>query len=162
MTIKHIRVDERLIHGQVATVWTHSLNVDRIAVVNDKVVKNELEINALKLARPAGIKLSILSVEKAVRNFNVGKYDDDEVLVLFRNIKDVRRAFDLGLKITTFNVGNLSHKEGQTKIKKSVSLSDEDITILRTLVNDGIEVTAQMIPNEPATGILSFIDKANQ
>lgn len=160
MTIRNIRVDERLIHGQVATVWSHSLNVSRIAVMNDIVVKDEMMINALKVARPAGVKLSILSVQKGVRNFTAGKYDADEVLILFRNIEDVKRAVDLGMPITTFNVGNLSHKEGQLKIKKSVSLSKEDLSAIRDLSARGITITAQMIPNEPATNILELIKKA--
>lgn len=61
--IKHVRVDERLIHGQVATMWTNTIKATRIMIVDDAVVKNEMEKVALKTAVPAGVKLSILTVK---------------------------------------------------------------------------------------------------
>ena len=64
--IKLLRVDDRLIHGQVATTWTKTLQADSIIVANDEVIHNELQIIALKLAVPAGMKVAIRSVEDAI------------------------------------------------------------------------------------------------
>ena len=66
MAIVHARVDERLIHGQVAMVWTNTVELPVIVVVNDAAVKDEMVIAGLKMAKPAGVKLSILSVKRAV------------------------------------------------------------------------------------------------
>lgn len=68
--IKHVRVDERLIHGQVATMWTNTIKATRIMIVDDAVVKNEMEKVALKTAVPAGVKLSILTVKGAASFLN--------------------------------------------------------------------------------------------
>ena len=65
MAIVHARVDERLIHGQVAMVWTNTVGASRIVVVNDEAVKSEMIIAGLKMAKPTGVKLSILSVKRA-------------------------------------------------------------------------------------------------
>ena len=61
MAIVHVRIDERLIHGQVAMVWTNTVGASRIIVANDEAVKDDMIIAALKISKPAGVKLSILS-----------------------------------------------------------------------------------------------------
>lgn len=155
--IKHVRVDERLIHGQVATVWANFLGCTRIIVANDAAPRSEMQIAALKLACPTGVKLSILSVEKAAANIQAEKYDEDKVFLITRNIPDCRRMVKLGVKLPVVNVGNLAHQEGMRKIKKSVSLSPEDETMLQEIMAAGIPVTAQMIPDEPDVSIETYL-----
>ncbi len=75
MTIVGNRIDGRLIHGQVANLWTTKLNISRIMVVDDEVAENTIEKSGLKLATPAGVKLSVLPVAKAAENILAGKYD---------------------------------------------------------------------------------------
>lgn len=155
--IKHMRVDERLIHGQVASIWTNFLGCDRIIVANDAAPKSEMQIAALKLACPTGVKLSILSVDKAATNILAGKYDADKVFLITRNVPDSKRLLDAGVKLPGVNVGNLAHQEGLRKIKKSVSLSESDIEIIRAIIASGVKVTAQMIPDETDASIEIFL-----
>ena len=157
MSIIHARVDERLIHGQVATVWTNSLGAQRIMVVNDVAVKDQMQIGALKMAKPAGIKLSILSKRKAVEKILANHYEDEKVFLITKDMTDMAYLIDNGIPLKSFNVGNMSKKEGSKAIKKSVSLTDDDITTIKRLTDGGIEITAQMIPSEPNDSILSFI-----
>lgn len=151
--IKHVRIDERLIHGQVASVWVNFLGCNRIMVANDAAPKSEIQIAALKLACPTGVKLSILSVDKAAANILAGKYDDDKVFLITRTVQDCKRLLDAGVQLPQINVGNLAHQEGFKKIKKSVSLSATDISTLQALLAAGLTVTAQMVPDEPDTSI---------
>ena len=150
--IKHMRIDERLIHGQVASVWTNFLGCSRIIVANDEAPKSEMQIAALKLACPTGVKLSILSVDKAAANILSGKYDEDKVFLITRNVPDAKRLVDPGV-----NVGNLAHHDGYKKIKKSVSLSDADISLIREILAKGVNVTAQMIPDESDASIETLL-----
>lgn len=155
--IKHVRIDERLIHGQVATVWVNFLGCNRIIVANDEAPKDQMMIMALKLACPPGVKLSILSVNKAAENIQKGNYNDDVVFLITRNIPDCKRLIDAGVEMPSVNVGNLAHTEGATKIKRSVSLTDEDIAIIKELTASGLKITAQMIPDESDASIESFL-----
>ena len=155
--LKHVRVDDRLIHGQVATVWVNQLGCDRIIVANDEVVKNEMQISALKVACPAGVKLSILSLAKASTNIKEGKYDADAVFLICRTIADCKILVDGGVPVKAINVGNLPHKDGQKKIKNSVSLSEQDIADIKKLIDRGIPITAQMVPNDSPAGILTYL-----
>ncbi len=160
MTIVAARVDERMIHGQVAMVWTNTVGANRLMVVNDEVVRDEMAIQGLKIALPAGKKLAISSVAKAIENLQNGKFADDQVFVITRNIPDMAKLIDGGVPIKAFNVANLSEKPGTKKIKPSVAVSPDDIAIIRRLLKQGVTITAQMVPNESATSIATFIDKA--
>lgn len=158
MSVCAARVDERMIHGQVAMVWTNVVGANRILVANDEVVRDDMRIEGLKLAKPAGIKLSICSINRAIENINNNKYGDDKVFVITRNIEDMGKiAQATGMK--EFNVGNISEHEGSHPIKKSVNVNDEDINTIKGLIDKGIKITAQMIPNEPDVSIMDYINK---
>ena len=157
MTIVHARVDERLIHGLFATVWTNTVGAQRIMVLNDRCVNDQLQIGALKMAKPAGVKLSILSKRKAIEKILAGNYDEEKVFLITKDIADMAALIDGGVPLQSFNVGNISQKEGSRAIKKSVALTDEDNQTVRRLTDNGVTITAQMIPSEPNEAILTFI-----
>ena len=126
-------------------------------VVNDAAVKDQLQIGALKMAKPAGVKLSILSKRKAIEKILAGNYDEEKVFLITKDIADMAALIDGGVPLQSFNVGNISQKEGSRAIKKSVALTDEDIQTVRRLTDNGVTITAQMIPSEPNEVILTFI-----
>lgn len=157
MSIKNARVDERLIHGQVAMVWTNTIGATRIVVVNNEAVNDESIIAALKISKPAGVKLSILSKEKAVNKFKDGIYDEDKVFLITKNIQDMSDLVEGGMQIESVNIGNIAKKEDAIQIKKSVHLTEDDISLIKNMIANGIKVTAQMIPNESDQSIEIYL-----
>ena len=157
MSIIHVRIDERLIHGQVATVWTNSLGCNRIMVINDEACNSETQKYVLKLATPPSVSLSVLTIEKAVTRIKEGKYDNDKVFVIFKNPKDCVRIIEKGIELPFINVGNMSTKDGTTSVKKSVNVSKEDVEAFRKLNSLGVKITARMIPNEPDINFMNLI-----
>lgn len=156
MAVMHARVDERLIHGQVAAMWTGYLQVTRIVVVNDKAVKDEMLIAALKIARPAGIKLSILSKSKAVEKLTTDFYGNEVLFVITKNIADMKYLIDHGVALKLVNVGNVPKRDGTKELKKSVYVTEEEIQDIKAILDKGIRVTAQMIPSESDKSIEEF------
>ena len=152
-------VDERMLHGQVAMVWTNVVGANRILVANDEVVKDDLKIEGLKLAKPAGIKLSICSIQRAIENLKNNKYGEDNVFLITRNIPDMADIINGGVDLKEFNVGNISSKDGSRQIKKSVNVTPKDVDIIKNLINKGVKITAQMVPNEPDSSIMTYIEK---
>ena len=159
MSICAARVDERMIHGQVAMVWTNVVGANRILVANDEVVKDDLKIEGLKLAKPAGTKLSICSIQRAIENLKNNKYGEDNVFLITRNIPDMADIINGGVDLKEFNVGNISSKDGSRQIKKSVNVTPKDVDIIKNLINKGVKITAQMVPNEPDSSIMTYIEK---
>ncbi|MGQ0441082.1 PTS sugar transporter subunit IIB, partial [Bacillus sp. B-TM1] len=82
--IVHIRVDDRLIHGQVATRWATGLRVNRIMIIDDKVAVNDDEKSILRMAAPAGVNTSILTFEKGLNNVKNGNYKGQRVLLIVK------------------------------------------------------------------------------
>lgn len=160
MSVVHARIDERLIHGQVAMVWTNTVGATRIAVVNDEAVKDEMIISALKISKPAGVKLSILSKKRAVEKFAAGDFDKDKVFIITKNINDMLYLVENGLKeLVAVNVGNVAKRDGAIQIKKSVHVGEQDIKDIHKMIERGVNVSAQMVPNESDQSIVNYLPK---
>lgn len=151
------RVDGRLVHGQVANLWTTKLNISRIMVVDDEVAKSDVEKMGLKMATPSGVKLSVLPVEKAATNILAGKYDSQRLMIVAKRPDRFLELIEKGVKIETINVGNMSQTDKTHSIKRSINVTDEDITIFKTLNEKGVSLTAQMVPNDKAEDLMKLI-----
>ncbi len=146
MTIVNVRVDGRLIHGQVALLWTPFLHIERVMVVGDEIANDSFGKEALKLAKPSGTKLSILPVERAITNILAHRYDSQRVLIVTREVDALIRMKKAGVPITEVNVGNVSNSEGKTMIYKSVFLSPEEVEEFKALDRLGINLIHRMTP----------------
>lgn len=160
MTVVNVRIDERLIHGQVATMWTNQLKANRIMVVNDAVAQDKVQKMALKMAVPGNVALSVLSIETAALNMVAGKYDNQRLFIILKNPEDGLRLIEKGAPIKEINVGNMSHREGNIQIKKTVSVTKENIQTFRILDKNGIKLFAQMVPNDAIEDVITLINKS--
>ena len=154
--IVNVRIDERLIHGQVAGIWAPSLHTQRIIVINDEAAADTLQKSSLRMAAPTSMRLSVLPVESAAKNIRSGKYGKQRLFLVFKNPTDVLRYLKAGGKLTHVNVGNMSYKEGSKDITKSIKVLDEEIDVFESIAAMDINVTAQLVPNDP---VIDFMDK---
>ena len=154
--IVNVRMDERLIHGQVAGIWAPSLHTQRIIVINDEAAADSLQKSSLRMAAPTSMRLSVLPVESAAKNIRSGKYGKQRLFLVFKNPTDVLRYLKAGGKLTHVNVGNMSYKEGSKDITKSIKVLEEEIDVFESIAAMDINVTAQLVPNDP---VIDFMDK---
>src|SRR5687767_6601128 len=140
MIIGLARLDDRLIHGQVALVWTKEAKVTRIIVISDEVAKDSLRSTLLKQAAPPGVTSSIVDISKAVRVFNNPKYEKDRVMLLFTTPLDVERVIEAGIPLEKLNIGGVSFKKGKKKLTKAVFLNQEEADSLKRLESNGVEL----------------------
>ena len=159
MKIVLARIDDRLIHGQVATIWSRQTGCQRIIVCNDDVANNEIRKTLLVLGAPSGIKAHVLSVDKAVRVYNDHKDIDDKVLLLFTNPEDVLRMVDQGVDIKSVNIGGMSFKVGKKQITNAVSVDNKDIEAFKKLNDKGIELEIRKVPSNLKQDIMPLIEK---
>lgn len=154
--IVNTRIDERLIHGQVAGIWSTSLSTQRIIVANDEAATDPLQKSSLRMAAPSSMRLSVLGVEAAAKNIQSGKYGKQRLFLLFKNPNDVLRFIEAQGPIKTVNVGNMSYKEGAREVTKSIQVLPEEEQIFETIASKGVTVTAQLVPNDP---VVDFMKK---
>lgn len=155
--IKLTRIDDRLVHGQVAFTWTPALGVDCLIVANDKVAKDEFMKMALGLAKPAGTKLLIKSLIEAAAFLNDEKNKALKVLLLINSVKDAYTMANEVPEIQSINFGGIRSKEGSRLISKALAISDDDITIIRDLLNKGIELEVRQVPTDQKQMLESLI-----
>lgn len=154
--IVNVRIDERLIHGQVAGIWSTSLDTQRIIVANDEAATDSLQKTSLRMAAPTSMRLSVLTVEDAAKNIEMGKYGKQRIFLLFKNPSDVLNYVNAGGKLENLNVGNMSFKEGTREVTKSIQITEAEELIFEELSSKGIKITAQLVPNDPS---IDFIEK---
>ena len=157
MKIVLARIDDRLIHGQVATVWSKVTGCQRIIVCDDEVAQDEIRSTLLKQVAPPGIKSHVVEVEKAVRVYNNPKYAEDKCLLLFTNPTSVLRLVNAGVDIKSINIGGMSFKEGKHQITGAVSVNDEDIAAFKQLNEKGIELEIRKVDTDKKVMLMDVL-----
>ena len=164
--IVRVRIDERLIHGQVASYWTRFLNISRIMVIDDLAAGNDVQKTALKMACPAGVALSVLTIDKACARLNEPnehRYDNDRILVIFKGTDTLREAVDKGFPVTEVNIGNIAGKVGTVQVKTSVAVTEKDAENIHYLVEQkGIKIYGQMVPSDESYDFIDAMKKVNR
>lgn len=141
------RIDDRLIHGQVVTTWVNNHKIEQIIIVNDEVANDKIQMNILAMAAPAGIKVRAFGIEKFASIIKRQKIKR-RTMLLFTTSIDVLKAFKLGIPISSLNVGGMRLKNDRSQITKSVSVNDSEKEAFKELLNNDIEITIQMVPND--------------
>ena len=159
MKIALARIDDRLIHGQVVTVWSKETKCQRIIVCNDDVANDEIRRTLLTQVAPPGVQSSVVGIDKAIRVLNNPKYENDIVLLLFTNPTDVLRLVEAGIDIKSVNIGGMSFKEGKTQINGVVSVNDEDVKAFKALNDKNIELEMRKVASDSKIYIMNLIDK---
>lgn len=155
--IIHVRIDDRMIHGQVATQWSGRLSATRIMVINDSIVNDDMRKTVVRLATPANVSTSILSRQKALTNIKNGKYKGQRVLLICVSPVDVNYLIDNGLPIKSVNVGNLAQRDGTERIRPSVNVTPEEKEAFKKLIGRGVEVTVIPTPQSPTVYLKDYI-----
>ena len=159
MEISLVRIDDRLIHGQVATIWTKETKCSKIIVCNDDVAKDEIRKTLLTQVAPPGVQSHVVDIDKAVRVINNPKYENDVVILLFTNPTDVLRLVEAGIDIKSVNIGGMSFKEGKNQLTGAVSVNDEDIKAFKALNDKKIELEIRKVASDSKAYIMNLIEK---
>jgi PTS system mannose-specific IIB component len=161
MKIGLARIDDRLIHGQVATRWTKETNVNRIIVISDEVAADTVRKTLLTQVAPPGVTAHVVDVAKAIRVYDNPKYAGDRVMLLFTNPSDVLRVVEAGVNITSVNIGGMAFKQGKTQVNNAVSVDAKDIEAFKKLNEKGIELEVRKVSSDSRLKMMDMINKMN-
>lgn len=162
MVIGLARIDDRLIHGQVATRWTKETNVRRIIVVSDEVAADTVRKTLLTQVAPPGVTAHVVDVAKMIRVYNNPKYAGERVMLLFTNPTDVERIVEGGVKITSVNIGGMAFRQGKTQVNNAISVDAKDIEAFNKLNARGIELEARKVSTDQKLKMMDLIGKVGK
>ncbi|MBX4652134.1 mannose/fructose/sorbose PTS transporter subunit IIB [Klebsiella michiganensis] len=157
MNITLARIDDRLIHGQVTTVWSKVANAQRIIICNDDTYNDDVRRTLLRQAAPPGMKVNVVNIEKAVAVYHNPQYQDETVFYLFTNPQDVLTMVQQGVKIATLNIGGMAWRPGKKQLTKAVSLDATDINAFQQLDTLGVKLDLRVVASDPSVNILDKI-----
>ena len=144
--ISLVRVDNRLIHGQVVEAWLPHLKVARVVVADDEAASSPLVRAAMALAVQSAIEVQIQPLAQV--DFAAVSRDPVRTLVLFRDVAAVPFAWEHGLKLEHLNLGNVHFGTGRRQVSPSVFLAESELQALERLAQEGVHVEARAVPNE--------------
>ena len=143
-----VRVDDRLIHGQVITQWVKVFDTQKIVVNEKAVAKDKMQKNILKFAAPSDLKVNIYSVDKAVEVWNKNKFGPYNVFVLFRDVKQIKECQEKGLVFDEVSIGQMAIINDRKQVYKQLGLDQSEAQTLLDLEKTGLILYFQMQPTD--------------
>ncbi|GEO67061.1 PTS system mannose/fructose/N-acetylgalactosamine-transporter subunit IIB [Levilactobacillus spicheri] len=161
MAIQLARVDSRLLHGQVATVWTKAIRPNRILVVSDTVAHDKLRKTLIMQAAPAEVKANVITVAKMVQIYRDVRFDQFKPLILTETLGEMAQLVAQGIDLSEIgvDVGNLAYTVHKTMLTPSVAADEADVTAAQQLAQAGVAVYAQTVPTDRQQDFLTLAQK---
>lgn len=141
-----VRVDDRLIHGQVLTTWVKSLGVKTIWVMSDRAANEPIEVILLKSSIPKHLALEVFTVEQVAHAF--AKHKGGQVLLLAELVQDVLRLSEFGVVMSEINLGGMRYHPGYVALSKAVYVGDDEALALQHLESKGVGAFIRVVPSD--------------
>lgn len=157
--IKHLRIDNRLIHGQVAVTWMNNIGADKIIVCNDKVAADPIQKMALPMAA-RGNTVYVLTIDETIKYAQ--EHPDETMFIICKFPSDALAVLKSGLEVERVNVGNAAPIVGTTykMVTKSIAVTEEEADIYREIANlRGGELTSQLTTFNAEENFLELLNK---
>ncbi|WP_332236942.1 PTS system mannose/fructose/N-acetylgalactosamine-transporter subunit IIB [Sporolactobacillus sp. KGMB 08714] len=156
--IVFVRIDDRLIHGQVMTAWVHNKNANEIVVIDDEVANDDFLIMIMKSVIPENIMLKILSCDTAASYLEKDDPNiNNRIIVLVKNPKTIYRLIQKGVKLTHLNVGGMGATKERKKLFRNIAATDEERELFREIIKEGVNVEIQVIPDDKSVDINKYL-----
>ena len=160
--IKYVlaRIDTRLLHGQVATAWTKTVQPTRIIVCSDGVAGDELRKTMIEQAAPPGVKANVVPIRKIIEVEKDPRFGDTKAMLLFETPQDALKAIEGGVSIKEINVGSMAHSNGKVAVNQVLSLGKEDVETFDKLKSLGIKFDVRKVPSDSPEDMDALVEKA--
>ena len=142
------RIDNRLIHGQVATQWNGTLGANLILVANDKVAKDKVRQGLMDMAAPAGVQTRYFSLQKTIEIIHKAS-PKQKIFMVVENPQDALKLAEGGVSIKQLNIGNMHMSEGKRQVATTVAVDEADVNAFKKLKEMGVQLVIQRVPTTP-------------
>jgi len=157
MNIVLVRVDDRLIHGQILESWIPFMKAQCVVVANDALAGDQFQRAILSMAIPDRIKVRIVPVEETRGLQSDTELSGLSTLVIVSSIQDAFRLRNNGIEFQRLNIGNMKGPETSRQISYSVWISADDERMIKEMIDQGLDVNLQSVPREREIDIRSII-----
>lgn len=142
-----VRIDDRLLHGQVVVSWIPYLKVNEVVIADDEYANDEFMKELIKCSEPEGVTVHVKTIDETAAHLN--NDNENKILVLLRSIEGIKELVKK-VKISNINIGGVGAAEGRKRYYNSIHLSDNELSILKDIANDNIHVEVRILPKDKA------------
>ena len=142
----HVRIDNRLLHGQIVQFWIGHLGITHILIADDETSENESMPIIYRMALPEEVRLTIVPIDDLADALD--RFESQRTMVLIRDVEDAKRVLECRAPVNSIVLGNIHSKEERTRITDSVYLSEQEIKSLIELQTHNIDIEIQTFPGE--------------
>ncbi|HAE62894.1 MAG TPA: PTS mannose/fructose/sorbose transporter subunit IIB [Eubacteriaceae bacterium] len=153
------RVDDRLIHGQVVTAWAVTTRATRIIIVDDGVANDSFNKRVIKLLAPAGTAVDIYTVEEGIQELLSEPKANERIIVLTKTPITFEALVEGGVKLEKVILGGMGLRDNRKPFVKNVSCSPEEIDSIKNMMNKGVKVIYQLVPEQRVIEISGLLEK---
>ena len=150
--IRLTRIDNRLIHGQVATQWCGVVGANLLLVANDEVAGDEFRQGLMNMAAPSYAQTRFFTLEKTINIIHRASANQ-HIAIICESPQDVLKLVEGGVPIKKVNIGNMHMAEGKHQVATSAAVDDDDVATFRKLQELGVELEIKRVPDTPAENI---------
>jgi PTS system mannose-specific IIB component/D-glucosaminate-specific PTS system IIB component len=158
--INLVRVDDRLVHGQVMQVWSKGKGTNAAFVIDDATAADDFMKEIYESTQSTGgLTIKVFSSDTIIDEWNKNQFGDYKVILVYKSLAYVKKSVDGGIPITSVNVGGIAIKNGTTRIIESVGLTAEDAEICKEIAAKGVDIYFQKIPSSEKVGLDAALSK---
>lgn len=147
-----LRVDDRLIHGQVVAGWARPLGIKTLILVSDRVRDDEWTLNAYRLAIPDGIDFFCVGIHDCAVTY--AQHKTTNTMIIVASVCEAYRLLEEGITVPEITIGGLGYREGTREIAPYIYLSEEDINAVVRLFQRGVKVIGKQLPNSATIDVV--------
>lgn len=151
------RIDNRLIHGQVATQWSGNIGANLLLVANEDVASNAMRQGLMDMAAPSYAQTRYWSIQKTIDTIHKAS-DKQKIFLICENPQDVLKLVEGGVPIKKVNIGNMHMAAGKRQVAGSVAVDDNDVAAFKRLQELGVELEIRRVPQEGAENISKLFE----
>ena len=144
-----VRIDDRLIHGQVVAGWVRSKKFSKIHIVDDTVAADPFLVDVLRFSAPADLLVNAESFDNSLVSLQQDQ-NPQETMILLKSPVVALRLWEAGVRFMALNVGGIGIAPGRKKVFQDISLSVEEYNMLRQMFLNGVKITFLSVPGEPS------------
>lgn len=144
-----VRVDDRLLHGQIICAWVPFVKADSLVVASDEAAGDTLISEIIESCGCKGLNVNVRKIDDAVKC--VKRTEKDRIILIVGNLADAMRVYEQGLRFTTLNLGNIHHEDSGRKITPSVIVNREDEEIIGKFRSLGVSIEIRDVPASSAS-----------
>ncbi|WP_057895683.1 PTS system mannose/fructose/N-acetylgalactosamine-transporter subunit IIB [Liquorilactobacillus oeni] len=158
MNVRLLRIDSRLLHGQVATNWAKITKVERILVASDGVARDRIRKTLIVQAAPPGIKVNIVTIAKMIRIYHDLRFSTFNVMILVENPIDAKKLIAGGIEVRSVNIGAISFDNSRKMITDTIAVNQEDAAAFKWMHERQIKLDVRKVSGDSSKDLWKYLD----